>query len=226
LFRGSRLKRRVVVYVDGFNVYYAIRGTPFRWLNLGHLSTLLVGNATVQRIRYFTARVADRPDSPYQATHQDIYLRALGTVPQLEICEGRFLSSQVRMALVEPVKGGPRTVLVHKTEEKGSDVNLATMLLLDAVRNLYDEAVVLSNDSDLVLPIRLTRNELGKQVGVLNPGTLFSQAMRDCASYYRPISLKSFAAAQFPNPINTEHGEIHRPDGWDRPSDSVEERAI
>lgn len=197
------MKRRVVVYVDGFNVYYAIRGTPYRWLDLGHLSTLLVGNAAVQHIRYFTARVADRPGDAGQAARQDIYLQALRTVPLLEIYEGRFLSSKVRMALVEPPKGGPRTVLVHRTEEKGSDVNLATMLLLDAVRHEYDEAVVISNDSDLVMPIRLTRVELGKPVGVLNPGTLFSRAIAEVASYYRPISLKSFAAAQFPNPIPT-----------------------
>jgi uncharacterized LabA/DUF88 family protein len=218
------MKRRVVVYVDGFNVYYAIRGTAFRWLNLGHLSTLLVGNATVEHIRYFTARVADRPGDVDQATRQDIYLQALRTVPGLEICEGRFLASQVRMALVEPRRFGPRTVLVHKTEEKGSDVNLATMLILDAVRNEYDEAVVISNDSDLVMPIRLTRAELGKPVGVLNPGTLFSRAMAEAATYYRAISLKSFAAAQFPNPVRTASAEIHRPDGWDKPADGVDPR--
>ena len=60
-------KPRVVVYVDGFNLYYAIRGTPYRWLNLGHLSGILVGNRSVVGIRYFTARVADRPGDPGQA---------------------------------------------------------------------------------------------------------------------------------------------------------------
>jgi uncharacterized LabA/DUF88 family protein len=98
------------------------------------------------------------------------------------------------------------------------------MLILDAVRNEYDEAVVISNDSDLVMPIRLTRAELGKPVGVLNPGTLFSRAMAEAATYYRAISLKSFAAAQFPNPVRTASAEIHRPDGWDKPADGVDPR--
>ena len=146
------------------------------------------------------------------------------TIPDLELREGRFLSSQVRMALVNPVPGVPRTVLVHKTEEKGSDVNIATMLLLDAFRNDYDEAVIISNDSDLVLPIRMTRDELGKRVVVLNPGVLFSRAIGLVATAYRPISLKSFAAAQFPNPVPGAHGDIHRPAGWDRPADGVPTR--
>lgn len=213
-------KPRVVVYVDGFNVYYAIRGTPYRWLDFGHLSAILVDGA-VARIRYFTARVADRPGDPGQAARQDTYLRALSTLPNLEICEGRFLSSQVRMALVNPAPGGARTVLVHKTEEKGSDVNIATMLLLDAVRNEYDEAVIISNDSDLVMPIRITRDELGKRVVVLNPGVVFSRAIELAATAYRPVSLKSFAAAQFPDPIHGAQGDIRRPVGWERSADGV-----
>lgn len=93
-------KPRAVVYVDGFNVYHGIRGTPYRWLDLGRLSRILFGNRTVARIRYFTARVADRPGDLDQAARQDRYLRALTTIPDLVICEGRFLSRQVRMALV------------------------------------------------------------------------------------------------------------------------------
>lgn len=109
-------------------------------------------------------------------------------------------------------------------EEKGSDVNIATMLLLDAVRDEYDEAVIISNDSDLVMPIRITRDELRKRVVVLNPGVAFSRAIELAATAYRPISLKSFEAAQFPNPVRGAHGDIHRPTGWDRPADGVPPR--
>ena len=40
-------------------------------------------------------------------------------------------------------------------EEKGSDVNLATYLVADGFRDLYDTAVVVSNDSDLAEPLKL-----------------------------------------------------------------------
>jgi hypothetical protein len=44
--------------------------------------------------------------------------------------------------------------LVYHTEEKGSDVNLATRLILDGLDGLWEEAIVISNDSDLESPIR------------------------------------------------------------------------
>lgn len=55
---------------------------------------------------------------------------------------------------------GPRVVEVHKTEEKGSDVNLATFLLVDGFDQLYDEAVVISNDGDLAGAIHQANTRL------------------------------------------------------------------
>ena len=75
---------------------------------------------------------------------------------------------------------GPRTVEIFDTEEKGSDVNLATYLLMDGSENDYEMAVVISNDSDLKLPIRMNRTKLGKHIGVIDPSnkTSFSYVKR------------------------------------------------
>ncbi len=73
------------------------------------------------------------------------------------------------MPLANPPRRGARTVEVVKTEEKGSDVNLATYLLLDAFQHDCNVAVVISNDSDLKLPIEIAQSELGIRVGVVNP---------------------------------------------------------
>ena len=70
-----------------------------------------------------------------------------------------------RMPLHPPPATGPKTVQVMKSEEKGSDVNLATYLLVDAFDDDYEAAVVVSNDSDLAEPIRramLARGFSGK----------------------------------------------------------------
>ena len=40
-------------------------------------------------------------------------------------------------------------------EEKGSDVNLSAHLLNDVWKGLFDAAAVISNDTDLVTPIRM-----------------------------------------------------------------------
>ncbi len=49
------------IYVDGFNLYYgALKGTPYKWLDLDMLSRLLVPGREIKRIRYFTAPVTGR----------------------------------------------------------------------------------------------------------------------------------------------------------------------
>jgi len=80
------------VYIDGFNVYYGcLRGTPFRWLDLGALCQRLFPRDTIHRIRYFTAIVSARPNDPRQPQRQLAYLRALATIPEVTIHRGRYL---------------------------------------------------------------------------------------------------------------------------------------
>jgi hypothetical protein len=124
---------RTSFYVDAFNLYYGcLKGTPYRWLNLEKLCQLSFPNDRVHRIRYFTAIVKARPNDPAQPARQQIFLRALGTLPCVSIHFGHYLQSHVKMPLASPPLGGPFTARVIKSEEKGSDVNLATMLLIDA----------------------------------------------------------------------------------------------
>ncbi len=115
------------VYVDGFNLYYGcLKGTPYRWLDLAQLCQVLLPSHQIHRIRYFTARLQPRAEDPQQPRRQLIYLRALRTIPNLSIHYGHFLSHVVRLPLAQPPAEGPRTVEVVRTEEKGTDVNLAT----------------------------------------------------------------------------------------------------
>jgi len=74
--------------------------------------------------------------------------------------------------------GAPAAIRArHQDREKGSDVNLATHLLHDAHRGRFEVAVIVSNDSDLLEPIKIVREGLGKKVGVLNPHKRPSRAL-------------------------------------------------
>ena len=142
---------RTNVYVDGFNLYYrCVRGTPYKWLNIYRLCQLLLPENTINRVRYFTALVDARPNDPTQPQRQQAYIRALETIPGLSVHYGTFLSTKIWARVVNPAPGVPDFVQVHKSEEKGSDVNLATNLLVDAFDCDYEVAIVISNDSDLV----------------------------------------------------------------------------
>ena len=143
--------RRTIVYVDGFNLYYGrLRRTPYRWLDLGELCTRLLHHEDIVAIKYFTAKVKDRPGRPGQAVRQQTYIRALETDPRISVYYGSFLTHAEDKALVEPQgrRGRRKFAKVWITEEKGSDVNLASHMLIDGWRARYDLAVVISNDSD------------------------------------------------------------------------------
>ncbi len=205
------------VYVDGFNLYYGcLKGTPHKWLDLEALCSRLLPQNQIKRIRYFTARISARPGDVHGPVHQDAYLRALTTLPTATVHLGHFLTNTTRMPVAKPVAGGPKTVEVVKTEEKGSDVNLATYLLVDAFRQDADAFVVISNDSDLTEPIRIVGHELGKVVGILNPQRHPSRALLSCKpTFFKQIRGGVLAASQFPAQLTDAAGtNITKPANW------------
>ena len=175
---------RTNVYIDGFNLYYgAVRNTPHKWLNFARLCQLMLPQYQINQIKYFTARVQGRATDPDQPARQEIYLRALRTLPNLSIIFGHFLTNETSMMLAGQNPRTPTYVRVIKTEEKGSDVNLATHLVSDGYKGDYEVAAVISNDSDLVEPVRIVTQELGLSVGILNPHPIRSRQLSEYATF-------------------------------------------
>jgi uncharacterized LabA/DUF88 family protein len=205
---------RTHVYVDGFNFYYGcVRGTPFKWLDFRALFLRLLPSNDVRTIKYFTARVEARPGDPGTSTRQQTYFRALRTLPDFEIILGHFLTHAVTLPRVD----GKGYATVWRTEEKGSDVNLATHVLHDAHRGLIDCAVVVSNDSDLAEPIRIVHEELGIKVGLISPTYLRGHPSRELvkhAHFVKRIREGVLRVSQLPNPVQDPHGPIHKPPTW------------
>lgn len=206
---------RTNVYVDGFNLYYGcVKGTPYKWLNIAELCRLsLPSHYRLHRIRYFTALVKPRPADPHQDIRQQTFIRALQTLPDLSVHYGEFLQSNVRMHLTNPPSKGPTTVLVVKTEEKGSDVNLATYLLVDAYEHDFEAAVVITDDSDLAEPISIVRRRLKHHVTVLSPRGK-SRTLSQVATRFRPIDVAHLAASQFSPMLVDAYGTITKPATW------------
>ena len=104
---------------------------------------------------------------------------------------------------------------VIKTEEKGSDVNLAVHLLNDAWLDAYECAVVVSNDSDLAEAMHLAR-ERGKVIGLIPPvmktGRKTSQVLRQHCDFVRPLRRHHLERAQMPATIPGT--ELHKPPSW------------
>ena len=208
---------RTNVYIDGFNLYYGcVKGTSNRWLDLAKFcDAMLEARNVVNRIRYFTAWVEPREHDPQQLQRQQAYVRALETIPNLTVHRGHYLTSTTRMPLANLPHKGPRTVEVIKTEEKGSDVNLATHLLLDGFNRDYDMAVVVSNDSDLMTPITVLRKQFRLKVGVINPHSNVSWALKKQATFYKQIDDPTILRnCQFPPTLTDANGTITKPSSW------------
>lgn len=203
------------VYIDGFNFYYrCVRGTPFKWLDFSRLAAgLLPKDTTINRIKYFTARVASLPHDPEAVNRQLIFWRALQTIPNLEIILGHFLTHEVTMPLARPTPGGSKFARVLKTEEKGSDVNLACHLLMDAVNKACDLALVITTDSDLLMPIRMAKQQ-GLPIILAKPEEPPCRVLVAEANGIRKIRKGLLEASQFPPTLTDRFGAFTKPPGW------------
>lgn len=219
--------------------------SSWRWLDVRKLSLNLVAarsgwsDAEVVRVVYCTARVSGA-SNPNGQRNQDVYLRALmaaGVVDELAL--GNYVSRTATAPLAiagrngKPVLAKPTwPVMVQdssgenlpdvvfmasiaRREEKGSDVNVASHLLLDVLEDRIDAAVVVSNDSDLAFPIQEARRRV--PVGLINPtrhyraGKLRGTTRDGVGSHWwYQLERQDFEAAQLPSVV----GRVSCPVGW------------
>ena len=204
------------VYVDAFNLYYrTLKGTPHRWLDLRALSLRLLGSAfTLHRIRYFTALIRSGKVDPQKRLRQQIYLRALQTIPELEVHLGHYASNTVRMPLASSQPGKRSLVKVIRTEEKGSDANLAAYLTRDAAKRDGHAAFVITGDSDFAGAIQMVRRDFSFPVHIVDPKEMASRHLEDAATSYQLLDRALLPQCQFPGTLSDAQGTITRPQSW------------
>jgi hypothetical protein len=217
---------RAFVYVDGFNLYRrSLQGRKgVKWLNLQALATRCLPEYDVVRIYYFSARI--KPSASLDASapqRQQAYLRALATQhPQVKVYLGHFRAAHRHMVTIpktlNPEATGWQTTKVLKTEEKGSDVNLAARMVADLLSDACDIAVILTNDSDHAGQIEMLTYEFGKRVGLLLPfqdGVKGNRLLRQQAlELKRTIQIEDLRACQLPRQLYDRYGQIHCPEAW------------
>lgn len=216
---------RTIVYIDALNLYYAaLRSTSHKWLNLEALAgAVLPAKCQVTALNYYYAPVSGRTDID-APSRQRAYLRALRTLPLVSLFQGNFLANKVFAGLTKPPELRPRhwfafvfprpvVVRVWKTEEKGSDVNLGAHLVRDAFLKKFDTAAVLTNDTDLVEPVRIVRQECGLPVILLTPTNRPATSLTRLASDVRHIE-PYLGPCQFPDPVIGRKGPIRKPLSW------------
>ena len=149
------LKNRVIVYIDGFNLYFGMVDAGIensKWLNIKSLiDSYITHNQELVEIKYFTSRITNHPS---KQKRQITYLEALETT-SVNIIYGLYKAKEIACNNC----GHNWSV----SNEKMTDVNIATHLLIDAFNDRYDTAILISGDSDLVPPIKAIHNQFNKK---------------------------------------------------------------
>jgi uncharacterized LabA/DUF88 family protein len=128
----------------------------------------------------------------------------------VEIIEGVFLHHVVSMKLAN----GKGYAMVTKSEEKGTDVNIASHLIHDTHESTFDKAVVVSNDSDLVTPVRIITREIGLQVTVISPFNRNNIQLMEVSTNVKKIREGVLRESQFPEQMQDMIGKFYIPEKW------------
>jgi uncharacterized LabA/DUF88 family protein len=200
--------KRLNVYIDGFNLYFGMRDAGFehcKWLDVCALSKLLKNaDHELNKIKYFTARISSNTK---KGQRQSDYIDALMTT------EVQFVYGQYRPEEIECYE------CFHKfthSKEKMTDVNIATHMIVDAYKNDYDVALLISGDSDLVPPIKAIKEIFPKkEILVALPPLRESNELRKCANSVFVIGRKKLEACQLPNEVENKNAFIiKKPSIW------------
>lgn len=206
---------KIVAFVDGFNLYHALdyfEGGPdhhqfrkYKWLNLRTLASQFVfGKDTLEEVVYFTTLATW--DAGKTSRHR-IYIRALES-QGIRVVYGEFKRKKKHCQLC---KGD-----FWSFEEKQTDVNMALYLVLYAIQERYDKAIVISGDTDLLPAVRGVRAAfLGKQMGLVIPIGRRSEDFKQQVDFHYKMREHHLAKSLFPDPIVLPDGtSLAKPATW------------
>jgi hypothetical protein len=151
---------RVNAYIDGFNLYHAIKDDHLKWLNLWALARIFCPppQFSLNKVYYFSAYATWLPAAC--ARHRE-YVKALEAVEVTPIM-GHFKVKDRRCTACNT------SWKAH--EEKQTDINIALQIVKDTYDDACDLALILSSDSDIAPAIVMARNiRPDKRFKILTP---------------------------------------------------------
>lgn len=200
--------KRLNVYVDGFNLYFGMVDAGFincKWLDIQLLANNIKSqNHSVNEVKYFTSRISNNID---KQKRQNVYIEALSTT-NISITFGQFRN--------QPMQCKECSSIWYDSKEKMTDVNIATSMMVDAFRNNFDVAFLISGDSDLVPPKKSIRELFPeKEIWVVLPPSRESNALKKIANGSFVLGRKKLENSQLPDEVLSKYGELlKRPSGW------------
>lgn len=206
---GMGRMERLIVYIDGFNLYHGLHQQArcrLLWLDVVKLAQSLRPRSSVEVVRYFTANVLGQPEAQGR---QQTYLNALEALhgDRIRIVHGRYQEKPQRCRAC-----GAKW---RAWEEKETDVSIAVSLVADAARDAMDAALLISADSDLAPAVRAAkglRPELF--VAAAFPPPRFSAELKALMPGSFQINPPKVRKALLPEVVSDGTNTFRRPDKW------------
>jgi len=179
---------------------------------------MLTADESLHQVHYFTAVVHRSKTDPEQNIRQETYFRALRAVPSVLVHYGKHIPVERNGMLIKPDPASlgvwlNERVVIKTFEEKGSDVNLATRLLEDSYEGIVDHAIVLSNDTDLIAPIKSALKRI--RVSVVSPDATLAGELKKAANAWWKLDHSQLKTCRLPIPSLDIHGiEVYPPRSW------------
>lgn len=163
------MKKRTIVYIDGFNFYYSLKKSTvggfnwrkYYWIDLIKLfeQYLSPDIHELVKVKYFTAKQSD----PGKVARQSIWLSLLKNLypNRFEPIWGNYKEKTLRCPLDCSYGGRSKNYITN--EEKETDVNIAVHMISDCYENLVDNVILVSGDSDQSPPLRLLVDKFPKK---------------------------------------------------------------
>ncbi len=192
--------KRVIAYYDGSNFYHYARSSfGVTSVDFKMMSEQLLDDAeALVQVRYFSAPVNQQED-PEGYKRQQRFFANLRKTPLVELNLGKLVKRPLnRIHISCPVCGHQEAEELRcpvcnriipitqcfKLTEKGVDVHLGMTMLLDAIDDRYDVALLFSSDADFSPTIRYITKKLGKAVVYCKfPGKTTSELLKVCSEW-------------------------------------------
>ncbi len=191
-------KKKVYAYFDGSNFYHnSKRSYGIISIQFNHLTNKMLDldKEELIRIKYFSAPT-NQIDNPSLYSRQQKFFEKLRATPFLEVHLGKLVKRPIGSINVDCPKCGRQraesftcpncrqhTSLKNSFRiiEKGVDINIGISLLLDALADKYDIALLFSGDADFCPAIRHIVKELKKEIVYCHfPGQDTEELLQTC----------------------------------------------
>ena len=176
-------KQKVIVYVDGFNFYYGLKGDlkwkRYYWLDIvKFFEKFMKPDQELIKVKYFSAR----PDNQEKNARQYAFFQANMENSRFQLILGKYLKKKITCFNCGNI--------INTYEEKESDVRIATQIVSDSYEKNCDIAIVVSADSDMIPSVELAK-QAGQKVFIYFPPNHYSSNLAALANGH-PIQLSKY----------------------------------